>query len=605
MKRYFKYFIFVFLIGSIFCSSKFMVKAKAESFYEAEYIDNIWITREKGAAHLYQKARFFRNRVTNKESYCLDPFAVFNENGYYVSNMNYNSLSKEAVDKIKLAAYYGYGYDGHTDVKWYAITQVLIWRYAVADGNFYFTNGLDGAKINSFDNDISSLNNMVNNHYKTPSFSGSTNNMIIGNDLTLTDGNNVLANYNITNNGGMSLVKIGNKLTIKGEKTGEFIINLSKSANKAFGSPTFYTSSNSQNMMSRGNVNNVTSYLKVKVEGGYITINKTDDDNKSCTPLGEASIDGAVYEIYDQNGKVVDTLTIKNCNAKSIGLPYGDYTIKEKQAGVGYQKDNREYKVTIDKEHTNLELNLTNKVIKSRIEITKLYGSKEEENYKVEANITFGLYDKFGNLITTYKTDKSGYIAFDLPFGSYTLKQLNSTFNYDKIEDIQITVDYDSDKKMTYVLKNNLSTTKLKVVKKDKTSNKEILNRNAKFKIKNLQTNEYLYYLVDGEKNYIFEINEQGYFITPIELEYGKYSIEEVVSPAGYKRLKNNIVFEINEDCHFTYDEDGNKIYEITIYNEKEDLVIKVPDTYSNSTCNLFNLLIKVFYEDKKKAFIC
>lgn len=605
MKKYFKYFIFVFLIGSIFCSNKFIVKAKAESFYEAEYIDNMWITREKGAAHLYQKARFFRNRVTNKESYCLDPFAVFNENGYYVSNMNYNSLSKDVVDKIKLAAYYGYGYDGHTDVKWYAITQVLIWRYAVSDGNFYFTNGLDGAKINSFDHDINSLNNLVNNHYKTPSFSSSTNNMIIGSDLTLTDSNNVLSNYNVTDNGGINLVKTGNKLTIKGEKIGEFIINLSKAANRATGSPTFYTSSTSQSMMSRGNVNHVNAYLKVKVEGGYITINKTDEDNKSCTPQGEASIDGAVYEIYDWNGKVVDTLTIKNCMAKSIGLPYGNYTIKEKQAGIGYQKDNKKYEVIIDKEMPNIEVNLTNKVVKSHIEITKLYGSKEEENYKVEPNIAFGLYDRTGNLINTYRTDKSGYIAFDLPFGDYVLKQLNSTFNYDKVDDIHITVAYDSDKRITYVLKNNLSTTKLKVIKKDKTSDKEILNKNAKFKIKNLKTNEYLYYLVDGEKNYIFEMNKEGYFITSIDLEYGKYSIEEVVSPVGYKRLKNNIVFEINEDCSFTYDEDGNKVYEITIYNEKEDLVIKVPDTYSTSTCNLFSLLIKVLYEEKKKGFVC
>ena len=274
MKKYFKYFIFVFLIGSIFGSNKFIVKAKAESFYEAEYIDNMWITREKGAAHLYQKARFFRNRVTNKESYCLDPFAIFNENGYYVSNMNYNSLSKDVVDKIKLAAYYGYGYDGHTDVKWYAITQVLIWRYAVSDGNFYFTNGLDGAKINSFDHDINSLNNLVNNHYKTPSFSSSTNNMIIGSDLTLTDSSNVLSNYNITDNGGMNLVKTGNKLTIKGEKIGEFIINLSKAANRATGSPTFYTSSTSQSMMSRGNVNHVNAYLKVKVEYNFYYLHR-------------------------------------------------------------------------------------------------------------------------------------------------------------------------------------------------------------------------------------------------------------------------------------------------------------------------------------------
>lgn len=603
MSKIVKCFIFVFFMCSIFGSSKYLLKVKAESFYEAEYIDNIWITKEKGGAHLYQKARFFRNKVTGKESYCLDPFVFFNESGYYESNTNYSKLSADTVNKIKLAAYYGYGYTNHTDIKWYAITQVLIWKYAVPDGNFYFTDGLDGNRINSFDNDINSLINLVNNHYKAPSFNGSTNKVIIGNTLTINDNNNVLSNYEITNNGGLEVTKNNNKLIVKANKIGSYIINLKKTANKASGLPIFYTSSTSQDMLSRGNVDNVSSYLKVNVEGGYITINKHDDDNNSCIAQGEASLDGAIYEIYNENNNLVDTLTINNCTSKSIGLPYGNYIVKEKSPGIGYYKDNNSYNVTINSNNSNITLNLTNKVIKSYIEINKLYGSNEDKDYKVEPNIEFGVYDTKNNLINIYKTDLTGYVSFYLPYGNYIIKQLNSTTNYDKVNDIYLTIDENSDKKITYVLKNNLLTSKLKVVKKDKYSNKNIINKNAKFKIKNMKTGKYLSHLVNGEISYIFEIDNNGYFITDIKLEFGKYSIEEIVSPSGYKRLNKNIIFEINEDSKFELDELGNKIFELVIYNEKEDIVIKVPDTSSNFTYNIFNLFIKGLYEEKKKIY--
>ena len=602
MKKLIKYFVFILLLGTAFILNN-NFKVKAESFYEGEYIDNMWMTRDYNGAHWYQKARFFRNSANGKESYCLDPFDLFSENSYYSSSTNYSGFSNDTLNKIKLAAYYGYGYSGHTDKKWYAITQLVIWRYSVPGGNFYFTDGLDGNRISTYDSDINSLINMINNHYKKPSFDNSEHKVIIGNSLTLSDTNGVLSNYNITNGNGLNINKSGNSLVINTDKIGTYNISLAK--NSSGNSPTyFYTSSSSQNMMIRGNVDNVVSNLKIKVEGGYININKLDDDTKTCKAQGDASIDGAIYDIY-HGSELVDSLTIKDCKAKSKGLPYGDYDIIERTPGIGYQKDDKSYLVTIDDTNSDYVLNLTNKVIKSNIEITKLYGSKEEENYKVEPNIEFGLYDKNDNLISTYVTNKSGYIKFELPYGRYTLKQLNTTENYDKVEDIKVIVDEKSDKKMHFVLKNNLSTTKIKIIKKDKDTNREILDSTALFKIKNITTGKYIYHIVGGEKTNIFRINKDGYLITDVDIEFGTYEIIEILAPNGYKLNKDKIILDINNNSNFYIDENGDKVIEITIYNEKEDLVIDVPDTYSSYSFNIFELLIKTYYEYKKKAYTC
>ena len=61
---------------------------------------------------------------------------------------------------------------------------------------------------------------------------------------------------------------------------------------------------------------------------------------------GEASLKGALYEVFDINNTVVDTLTTdENGKAASRELPVADYTVKEKKAPVGYLLDPNTYKV--------------------------------------------------------------------------------------------------------------------------------------------------------------------------------------------------------------------------------------------------------------------
>ena len=98
------------------------------TFYEGEYIDNIYMNKQKAGSSTiyYQKARFFRQTGTNRFAYCIDPFVFFQDGSIYEETITPSNLTASQKEQISLIAYFGYGYKNHTDTKWYAITQFII-----------------------------------------------------------------------------------------------------------------------------------------------------------------------------------------------------------------------------------------------------------------------------------------------------------------------------------------------------------------------------------------------------------------------------------------------------------------------------------------------
>ena len=66
--------------------------------------------------------------------------------------------------------YYGYGYGNHMAKKWWAITQVMIWRVADPSGDYFFTKTLNGTKSTEYDDEIKEIETLVANHNKSPKF---------------------------------------------------------------------------------------------------------------------------------------------------------------------------------------------------------------------------------------------------------------------------------------------------------------------------------------------------------------------------------------------------------------------------------------------------
>ena len=299
---------------------------------------------------------------------------------------------------------------------------------------------------------------------------------------------------------------------------------------------------------------NVTS--REEIIKGKIKITKQDSETNTCKPLGEGILSGAKYQIVDINNNVVDTITINdNCTGTSKELPYGKYKVKEIEASKGYKIDNNIYDVSIDSD--NLEINVISKedIIKNRISILKQYDYVEGNSMFVnaEVNIIFEIYDSNNFKYDTIITDKNGYALVDLPYGTWQFHQKNVVNGYQKIHDFYVNVDDNSPLKHYYNILNNKIAAYLKLVKKDSTTGNVIKLSGTKFKILNMDTNEYVSQYVGGKLLDTFETDENGIMTTYLKLEAGNYKVKEIEAPKGYLLNDEGVIFSVNDNTEFEY----------------------------------------------------
>jgi len=427
------------IIASIFITKNLIINVEAQdaTFYEAEYIDNIYMNKYDYQNNYiyYQKARFFRKTGSNEFAYCLEPFRFFNESSSYYSTTTPRNLTSSQIDRISKIAHFGYGYSNHTDSKWYAITQMMIWQEAnIGKGDFYFTDSLNGNRIEPFNNEINEINNLINNYSLLPSFSNKTYTIVEGSNLILEDTNNILNKFKTDN-----ITKDNNKIILNNLSEGLYIYNLVRE-DKVYNKPViFFQSDSSQNILETGDISNINTSFKVRVIKTNISIKKIDKDTKTTIPQGEASLDGAIYTLYDKDNNKVKDLEIIDNTSSITNIPFEKYYLKETKSGTGYLLDTNTYEIDINESNSKIDLVLENKVIDKEIIIEKKYG--EENILRSEKDISFDIYDSNNNIIKTITTDSLGKAIVILPYGKYKIIQVNSTKGYQKVDPISITID--------------------------------------------------------------------------------------------------------------------------------------------------------------------
>lgn len=433
-----KLIIFIVIFTGIIFINNLTVNAQTTNFYEGEYIDGIWINKynPSNKTTYYQKARFFRQTGSNKFAYCIEPFAFFNGDSIYESTVTPYNLSQNQLNKISLIAHFGYGYKNHSNNKWYAITQYMIWQISDPNGEFYFTDSLNGNKVNIYTNEINEINNLIKNYNTLPSIANNTYYNEYNKELVLKDNNNVLNNYQIDNE---NFNIKNNTLKANNLEEGEYTITLTRNDNYYNKPIIFYQSNSSQNLVETGDIKEIATNLIIIIQKTSLNITKIDKDSKSTTSSGDASLDGAVYELYDINMQPITKLEIKDNNAYIEKITYGNYYLKEIKAGEGYELDNNTYNIYINKETPKVEITLENQVIKAKVIINKKYGT--ENNLRDEKNINFNIYNSNHNLIKTITTNSQGHCEITLPYGKYILEQINSTEGYEKIKPYEFIID--------------------------------------------------------------------------------------------------------------------------------------------------------------------
>ena len=104
---------------------------------------------------------------------------------------------------------------------------------------------------------------------------------------------------------------------------------------------------------------------------GSLEIIKEDADTKHV-------LQGAIFEVFDEQGKSLGTITTDTQGKAQMQLAYGKYKVKEIHAPSGYQLTNKVYDFTIRQQSEKVQLTITNK--KETIEEDKPVTDIESDN---------------------------------------------------------------------------------------------------------------------------------------------------------------------------------------------------------------------------------
>ena len=310
-----------------------------------------------------------------------------------------------------------------------------------------------------------------------------------------------------------------------------------------------------------------------EIKKGYIAITKNDSETNKCEAQGDARLVGAIYGIYDSNGKEVDRLEIdKNCYAKSKLLEYGKYTIKEISTGnEGYKLDPTVYDAFINDNGITINITSKEEVFKFDFNLFKVKSDGTTGEIESEANAEFDIYLISKNQkVGTITTDEKGRAKITLPYGKYNVCQVKGADDSENARCFEIFIE---NKNVEKIINNGPISARLKVVKVDSITNKSLPIAGIKFKIKDLKTGNYVCQNVsypNKEKICVFETTKDGILFTPYTLPVGEYQLEELDQVIdGYLWNSEPLKFKISKDSNFDFDDDLGVILEVHFANQE------------------------------------
>ncbi|CAM2078786.1 MAG: SpaA isopeptide-forming pilin-related protein [uncultured Clostridium sp.] len=296
---------------------------------------------------------------------------------------------------------------------------------------------------------------------------------------------------------------------------------------------------------------------------------------KEDSEIPGLKLEGVKFGIFDTNNSLVEEITTdENGRAISGLLNYGDYTAKELETKEGYILNSKEWKIEIREDQKTYTYNITNDVVKGKINVVKIDAQDAE---KPVEGATFGIYSEnvFGiekdTLVDTITTDANGFAyTKDLRFGEYYLKELAVGDNY-WLNGKKYYVTISENEKIEVVhIKNEPVQMKLRVVKKDSETKEAI--KGTKFKVVDKATGEDVefteFFGIIPIKKTIFSTNKQGEIVFPQKLSAGTYDLVEAFPAEGYNKIEP-ITFTIDRNTNYEEIELLGKVTTIEVENTR------------------------------------
>lgn len=541
-------------------------------------VDNWYYTR-RGGGKPYMSAQWNLYDLDGKTAYCIEPGVNITTSDYEGAIGWINSpYSDEVNRKIQLYGYYGYNYPGHENLRYRAAAQSLIWEATGGQIIEFWTEKYGNGNFINLNAERNEILRLASTHYEVPTFDSDTKDAVIGETTTFTDTKGILSNFDVVKSSDASVSINGNTLSVTPNVVGNITVVLKKKTYTQDPTIIFVgKDATSQKMGMFGVDDPVLVRVKLNVVGGSLKINKKDLDTKLSKPQGDATFKNAVYELFDENYSFITDLIIDDsfgAKTDKILSPNKIYILREKTASDGYLLDKTEYRFKIDRDNLDIEMDVYEDVIEKTVNIYKVFADGSTTILKGEPNVSFEIYLKStGEYYKTIKTDEKGFVSVKLPYGKWIFKQVSSTSGFEKVKDFEIVINNDSDEDITKIISNAEIKAKLKLIKVDSESRKILVRDGIKFRIKNLDTGEYVCQNVTypgQEKICVFETKD-GMFITPYVLGYGNYQIEELEEQSipGYVWNSVPLKFSIDENSKFIQDDEFGLMLEVQFENKE------------------------------------
>lgn len=480
------------------------------------------------------------------------------------SNPNHGNkwMAMSEVQRELIMLILSYGYPNRTDLKTskdanacYSATQLLVWQVAMGfrtsatqlNDKTYPGSGYSGTMTEQlnrnpyFKHYYDKILADVQRHDIKPSFVGvaanaSTYEMHYSNGqykLTLTDTNNVLSDFYVSDSAGLSASISGNMLTLTSSSpiTSEKTITLTRRMPRTTDTTGFLIWSvpgrenGNQDMVSGVDNDPQNFYLKVKSSTGDMSIIKTTQHNNG-------SVSGFQFEIRNSTGGLVGTYT-SNASGK-IDIPNlqaGTYTVKEINLGMDFVAPVNNPQTVEVKPGQTASVSFDNIKKRGVITVQKSNANPSMGNYSLKGAV-FEVRDQGGALVDTITTNDSGVATTKvLPLGVYRIKEVTAPYGFvlnGNTYTATISGSQGSDA-IVYTPKTAIpETPQAGIIKIEKTNaNPSMGNyslKGAVFEVRNKATGE----LMDTVTT-----NDDGYAKTK-ELPLGAYVVTEKNAPYGF-----------------------------------------------------------------------
>ena len=317
---------------------------------------------------------------------------------------------------------------------------------------------------------------------------------------------------------------------------------------------------------------------------GTIKITKRDSETGSI-PQGDATLNGAVFAIYDAIGILMERLECGSETHETSGeLPLGTYAIKELIPPTGYLLNGTAYTVEIGYSNQTVEVNrlsyiIADDVIKGRIAIAKfaeeaLAGQGSTNPKPPLEGIEFEIHRKSsGELVDTLVTDTDGLATSSaLPYGAYTITETETAYGYIPCDPFKVFI-RENEKTYNYIVENEVIEVDVRIVKTDADTGETIPLAGTTFQIEDADGNLVVQHLMYPTPKDIdtFVTDESGTLTLPQPLKYGDYELIEVNAPYGYVLDEKPLAF--------TIDDSGGTLVEVTFPNKPTMGTITVEKT--------------------------